>query len=43
VRGGKTEEWKNPLKQARGDYLNGVLEKIKVDGRLVSRNPADHS
>jgi hypothetical protein len=39
--GGKTVERKNPLKQAR-DYLNGVLDKIKGDGRLVSRNPIHH-
>jgi len=39
--GGKTVDRKNPLKQAR-DYLNGVLDKIKGDGRLVSRDPAHH-
>jgi len=39
--GGKTEKRKNQLKQAR-DYLNGVLDKIKGDGWLVSRDPTHH-
>ncbi len=36
--GGQTEKRKNPLKQAK-DYLHSILQKIKIDGKLVSRDP----
>ena len=37
--GGKAEPRQNPLKQAR-DYVSAMLDKVKADGRLVSKDPS---
>lgn len=39
--GGKTESRQNPFKQAR-DYVSAILDKVKADGRLVSKDPRHH-
>ena len=39
--GGKAESRQNPLKQAR-DYVSAMLDKVKADGRLVSKDPFHH-
>ena len=38
-KGFKTEQHKNPFHQAK-DYLFQVIDSIKSDGRLVSKDPA---
>ena len=39
--GGKADSRRNPIKQAR-DYVSAAMDKIKADGRLVSRNSVHH-
>ena len=39
--GGKAIPRQNPLKQAR-DYVSAILDKVKADGRLVSKDPFHH-
>jgi hypothetical protein len=39
--GGKAEPRQNPLKQAMV-YVSAMLDKVKIDGRLVSKNPIHH-
>ena len=36
--GDRHESRKNPLQQAR-EYLQSVMDRIREDGRLVSRDP----
>jgi hypothetical protein len=40
-KGAKLESCKNPLKQAK-EYLYKVMDKIKDDGLLISKDPAYH-
>ena len=39
--GDRHEPRKNPLQQAR-EYLQSLMDRIKEDGRLVSRDPEDY-
>ena len=39
--GDRQEPRKNPLQQAR-EYLKSLMDRIKEDGRLVSRDPEDY-
>ena len=38
---GKADSRRNPIKQAR-DYVSAVMDKVKADGRLISKDPIHH-